>query len=194
MSPDAAPAAAAEHPKGGATVGLDAATVDALASRLADNTSLRLPGSLSGQVQEEAPARSKRVEYLTALLQRDPGVFLGKTNCTVQSPIEKSGWLHAVAQHAGNMCLIVNCRAPWRASGTWGPASFRRAQRRLRGASHHEVLFRLRNTMQGRNGCGMLPQSHPQLQAPASEQSRQVPGLLRELSPALRQAHSTPRH
>jgi hypothetical protein len=88
------------------STGLDPAVVDRLASDLADHAALRVPAALSGQVlrlqhvrkqaiqhmpllihrltvqlrhmqmREDAPQRGDRVEYLRALLTRDPGVFL----------------------------------------------------------------------------------------------------------------------
>ncbi len=104
MSGDAPPAAAHQS-TGSAVPGLDDATVDSLASRLADDASMALPGSLSGQVQDDAPARSKRVEYLHALLQRDPGVFLGRACCVelIYVPVQTL-WL---ASHPQQMLLYI---------------------------------------------------------------------------------------
>lgn len=53
--------------------------VTELAARLADHALIRLPGSAMRSGSENdtaAAARGRRVEYLTALLEKDPGVFL----------------------------------------------------------------------------------------------------------------------
>lgn len=60
---------------GGLSPSLQPAEVEQIASRLADDPLLRLPGSLT-QTRSSADSRCARSEYLAALLSRDPGVFL----------------------------------------------------------------------------------------------------------------------
>lgn len=53
--------------------------VKALAARLADHALIRLPGSLTERDaanDSHAAAQRRRVQYLTALLEKDPGVLL----------------------------------------------------------------------------------------------------------------------
>ena len=56
-----------------ATQSLQEADVAAISGRLAELPDLRLPGQLT---RNGAPTSQQTIEYLRALLQRDPGVFL----------------------------------------------------------------------------------------------------------------------